>query len=132
MIRPDLISKARELLNRNLVTTTISTADSNGYVDTAIVNSARMLDDTTIAIARVSIKRSYDNLLQNPKAVFAVILPGETSRDTDGIRIYTNMVCNQKDGPGFEEMNCWLRETFGLKARNRLLFKITEIRSILE
>lgn len=52
-----MIKKARILMNKHLVTTTLSTADREGNVDVAIVNTAVLSDPETIKCARISTKK---------------------------------------------------------------------------
>lgn len=132
-VDPKLVEKARELLNRHLVTTTLSTTDKEGNVDCAILNSAAMHEDNLIVAARMSLKRSYESLKQTGKGVFTIIVPGETPEQTDGVRIYVRLVGDETHGAAFDELKRWVLRHFGdFPVQNRLVFEITETRPLWE
>lgn len=128
-----MIEKAREFINRHLVTTTLSTADAEGNVDVALFNSAHMVDPYTVVGAHIGLNRSYENLLRTGKAVLAVIVPDpEIPVNTDGVRVYLEFVEEQTQGPEFEQLQRWLDNAFGVGflLKGRLVFRVTEIRPL--
>ena len=122
-----LIEKARELLNQNLVSTTLSTVDQdyNVNVVTAILD---MIDDETILCARFGADKTYANLKETGKGVFLVLLT-DKEETKDGIRVYVELVDDLTEGPYYERIKARLETTrygrFPLK--NCLVFKITNI-----
>ena len=127
--------KAMELVNRHLVTTTLSTADAEGNVDAALFNSATMVDERTVVGAHMSIRRSYENLLATRKAVLTVIVPNAQDPIlTDGVRLYLDLAADETEGEGFDRLQKWLNQAFGVgfKLQSRLVFKVNEIRPLWE
>lgn len=127
--------KARQLINQHLVTTTLSTADPEGNVDVALFSSATMMDERTVVGARISLKRSYENLKKTGRGVLAVIVPDpENPVNTDGVRVYLELIGDETEGPGFADMQAWLDKYFGagFKLQNRLVFRVTDIRPLWE
>src|SRR3990172_4521696 len=98
--------KAMELVNRHLVTTLLSTADEQGNVDAALFNSAFMPDYNTLVGARIGLKRSYENLKRTGKGVLSVIVPDpENPLDTDGVRVYVELVADETEGEKFDDLH---------------------------
>jgi len=126
-----LLEKARELLNRNLLTTTLSTVDKEYNVNVAVITVVEMIDDETILCARFGAERTYANLKETGKGVFMVLVTDEQGKK-DGIRVYVRLAEDLTEGPYYERIKARLQATpyrdFPLK--NCLVFKITGIAPI--
>lgn len=126
----ELIEKARDLINRNLISTTLSTVDRDYNVNVAVITVLEMIDDQTILCARFGADRTYANLTQTGKGVFLVLLTdGETK---DGIRVYVELAADLTEGPLFDRIRARLDtkpyRDFPLK--NCLVFRITDIQPV--
>lgn len=124
----NLIEKARQLINANLISTTLSTVDKDYNCNIAVISVLEMIGDDTIICARFGADRTYANLKQTGKGVFLVLVTdGQGSKD--GIRVYVNLVDDLQAGEYFERIQRRLEKTsygnFPLK--NCLVFRITEI-----
>ena len=123
-----LIEKARELLNANYISTTLSTVDRDYNCNVAVISVLEMIDDDIIIAARFGADRTYANLLETRKGVFLVLLT-DNEKTKDGIRVYVELVEDQQEGPYFDRIEQRLQGTryssFALK--NCLVFKITDI-----
>jgi len=126
-----LVEKARELLNRNLVSTTLSTVDKEYNVNVAVITVVEMIDDETILCARFGAERTYANLKETGKGVFMVLVTDEQGRK-DGVRVYVELAEDLTEGPYYDRIKARLEATpyrdFPLK--NCLVFKITGIAPI--
>lgn len=126
-----LLEKARELLNRNLLTTTLSTVDKEYNVNVAVITVVEMVDDETILCARFGAEQTYANLKETGKGVFMVLVADEQGKK-DGIRVYVRLAEDLTEGPYYERIKARLQATpyrdFPLK--NCLVFKITGIAPI--
>jgi hypothetical protein len=124
----DLLEKARELLNRNLPSTTLSTVDKDYNVNVAVISVLEMIDDETILCARFGADRTYANLLSTRKGVF-MVLTFDEFQTKEGIRVAVEMIGDETGGPHYQRMRDRLDQTrykrFPLK--NCLIFKITGI-----
>jgi hypothetical protein len=133
MREDELIKKARIIMNKHLVTTTLSTTDKEGNVDVAIVNTAVMADPETIKCARISTKKTYENLKETGKGMFMVIAPKPNPMETDGIRIEVELIKDETEGDEFDIMQDFVHRNFGpFEIKNLLTFKITKIRPCWE
>lgn len=123
-----LIDKARDLLNKNLVSTTLSTVDKDYNVNVAVISILEMIDDETILCARFGADKTYANLKETGKGVFLVLITGE-NQTKDGIRVYVELVSDETDGPNYEVIKTRLNQTKYAKfpLKNCLVFKIVEI-----
>jgi hypothetical protein len=123
-----LVEKARELLNANYISTTLSTVDKDYNVNIAVISVIEMIDDETIICARFGADRTYANLMATGKGVFMVLLT-DNKKTKDGIRVYVELKEVQTGGEYYERIRKRLEGTryadFPLK--NCLVFKITDI-----
>ncbi|NSW83241.1 MAG: hypothetical protein HPY90_08185 [Syntrophothermus sp.] len=126
-----LVEKARELLNRNLLTTTLSTVDKEYNVNVAVITVVEMVDDETILCARFGAEQTYANLKETGKGVFMVLVTDEQGRK-DGVRVYVELAEDLTEGPYYDRIKARLEATpyrdFPLK--NCLVFKIIGIAPI--
>ncbi|MGE5381012.1 MAG: hypothetical protein ACM3NT_08115 [Methylocystaceae bacterium] len=123
-----LVEKARELLNRNLISTTLSTVDVNYRVNIAVVSILEMIDDETIICARFGADLTYANLKATGQGVFMVLITDNNTRK-DGIRVYVELIDDQTSGEYYDRVKMRLLNSnyrqFPLK--NCLVFKIIGI-----
>lgn len=123
-----LLEKARELLNANYISTTLSTVDKQYNVNIAVISIMEMIDDDTIICARFGADRTYANLKETGKGVFMVLLT-DNEQTKDGIRVYVELIADQVEGEHYERIKKRLENTrygnFPLK--NCLVFKIVNI-----
>ncbi len=123
-----LVEKARELLNANLISTTLSTVDAQYNVNVAVLTVMEMIGDDRIICARFGADRTYANLKETGKGVFLVLVTDE-NQTKDGIRVYVELEGDTTSGEYFERIQQRLAQTaysrFPLK--NCLVFKITAI-----
>lgn len=128
-MQTDLVEKARELLNANLISTTLSTVDSQYNVNIAVLTVLEMIGDDRIICARFGADRTYANLKETGKGVFMVLLINEQQQTKDGIRVYVELEEDTNSGEYYERLKDKLAQTpyrqFALK--NCLVFKITAI-----
>jgi len=126
-----LTEKARELLNRNLISTTLSTVDKDYNVNVAVVSILEMIDDETIICARFGADLTYSNLKATGKGVFMVLIT-DNEKSKDGIRVYVELKDDVTEGPYYERIKARLEKSryrdFPLK--NCLIFRITGIAPI--
>lgn len=123
-----MLEKARDLLNRNLPSTTLSTVDKNYNVNVAVISVLEMIDDETILCARFGADRTYANLLATRKGMF-LVLTFDEAQTKEGIRVAVEMIGDETSGPNYQRMRGRLDQSrykrFPLK--NCLIFKIVEI-----
>jgi hypothetical protein len=123
-----LREKARDLLNANYISTTLSTTDKGYNVNIAVISVLEMIDDETIICARFGADRTYANLQETGKGVFMVLLT-DNEKTKDGIRVYVELKEDQAEGEYYERIKKRLEATpyaaFPLK--NCLVFEITDI-----
>ena len=123
-----LIEKARELLNANYISTTLSTVDRDYNCNVAVISVLEMIDDDIIIAARFGADRTYANLLETRKGVFLVLLT-DNEKTKDGIRVYVELVEDQQEGPYYDRIEQRLQDTrySSFELKNCLVFKITDI-----
>lgn len=125
----ELIEKARELINANHISTTLSTVDQDYYVNIAVISVMEMIGDDTIIAARFGADKTYANLKETGQGVFMVLLVDEARQAKDGIRVYVKLQDDLTAGELYDRIKQRLQQTnyssFVLK--NCLVFKITNI-----
>jgi hypothetical protein len=107
---------------------TLSTADSNGNVDSAIYASPHVMSEDTVAFI-MRPRLSFDNIQQNPKAVYMYI---EKGPGYQGRRLYLEKIA-QEENP--ETVNQLRRsshgDTGGEEQAKLVYFKVTRIRPLV-
>jgi hypothetical protein len=99
----NLIEKARELINANYISTTLSTVDREYNVNIAVITVLEMIDDNTIICARFGADKTYANLKETGKGVFLVLLTKD-NQSKDGIRVYVELQDDQQEGYYYERV----------------------------
>jgi hypothetical protein len=125
----ELIEKARDFINANYISTTLSTVDKDYNVNIAVISVMEMIGDDTIIAARFGADKTYANLKETGRGVFMVLLADENRQSKDGIRVYVKLQDDLTAGEFYDRIKQRLQQTnyssFALK--NCLVFKITEI-----
>jgi len=83
-------AKLMEYFNKQPRLGCMSTSGKDGKVNVACFGSPRMVDEKTVVMA-LRKNRTFDNLRENPNAVFMIMEPGKTSSEWKGIRVYLKM-----------------------------------------
>ena len=106
----------------------LSTADADGNVDSAIYATPHVTSEDTIAFI-MRPRLSFDNVQQNPKAVYLYI---ETGPGYQGWRLYLEKTA-QEENP--ETVNQFRRsshgDTCGEEQAKLVYFKVTRIRPLV-
>ncbi|HNX29387.1 MAG TPA: hypothetical protein PKN87_08270 [Syntrophomonadaceae bacterium] len=125
----ELIEKARDLINANYISTTLSTVDKDYNVNIAVISVMEMIGDDTIIAARFGAEKTYANLKETGGGVFMVLLADESRQTKEGIRVYVKLQDDLTAGEFYDRIKQRLEQTkyssFPLK--NCLVFKITDI-----
>jgi len=107
---------------------TLSTADANGNVDSAIYATPHVISEDTIAFI-MRPRLSFDNIQQNPKAVYLYV---EKGPGYQGRRLYLEKTA-QEENP--EKVNQFRRsshgDTGGEEQAKLVYFKVTRIRPLV-
>ncbi len=124
-----LLEKARELINANYISTTLSTVDKDYNVNIAVITVLEMIENDSIICARFGADKTYANLKETGKGVFLVLLTADNKTKKDGIRVYVELTDDQQEGAYYDRIKARLDRTsyaaFPLK--NCLVFKILDI-----
>lgn len=124
----ELIIKARELINANYISTSLSTVDKDYNVNVAVITILEMIDDDKIICARFGADKTYANLKETGKGVFMVLLT-DGDETKDGIRVYVELIDDLTAGEYFDR----IQKRFDLtgyarfELKNCLVFRIVEI-----
>jgi hypothetical protein len=112
----------------------LSTADADGKVNAAVFGSPRMIDENTVVMG-IGENRTYKNLLDNPKAVFIIVEPGQSLMEWKGLRVYLKVEAIDTDGLFYNEIKTGIAEVVGKEAARMIQaavrFKITEVRNLI-
>ena len=112
----------------------LSTSNRDGDVNAAVFGSPRMIDKNTV-IMGIGENRTFKNLLENPKAVFFVVEPGETMMKWKGVRIYLTVESIEKEGDFFIQIRRDIAKGASDDAakmiKAAIRFKITEVRELI-
>lgn len=125
-----------EYFNRQPRLGTLSTADKNGKVNSAYFGSPRMTDEKTIVMGS-GYNRTYQNLMENPHAVFLVMEPGKTVPEWKGVRIYVKLTEHETSGKKLEQIRSAIATKIGVDEARKMIyaaltFEITEIRPLAD
>jgi len=123
-----------ELFNKRPRVGTLSTSNKSGDVDVAVFGSPQMVDENTVVMG-IGQNRSFQNLQENPKAVFIVMEPGETLMDWKGCRVYLLAQTIDTAGELYNQIKSKIAETAGEAAAKMIhaaiRFKVTDVRALL-
>ena len=107
-----MAAKLMEYFNKQPRIGTLSTADKEGKVNSAVLGSPRMVDEKTVVMTLRN-SRTLANLQVNPYAVFAIMEPGKTTPEWKGIRVYLKMTGYQTSGEKLETMRAQAAQRIG-------------------
>jgi len=124
-----------ELFNKRPRIGSLSTANSKGEVDVAVFGSPQMIDENTVVMG-IGKNRSFQNLKENPKAVFIVMEPGKTVMDWKGARVYLEAADIVTEGGLLNQVKENLTKAAGKQAADMIhaaiRFNIIEVRPIVD
>jgi Pyridoxamine 5'-phosphate oxidase len=130
-----MYDKLIEYFNKQPRLGTLSTVGKNGKVNSAYFGSPRMIDEKTIFMG-LGNNRTFDNLQDNPQAVFMVMEPGKTIMNWKGVRIYVKMTDCQTSGEKLDDMRATIAqhagESAGKMIHAAISFEIQEIRPLAD
>jgi hypothetical protein len=113
----------------------MSTSRKDGKVNVACFGSPRMVDEKTVVMA-VRKNRTFDNLRENPNAVFMIMEPGKTSSEWKGVRVYLKMKEYDTSGAKLEKARAQTAKAVGEEAAKSIYaavtFEIEEVRPIVD
>jgi hypothetical protein len=113
----------------------MSTSGKDGKVNVACFGSPRMVDEKTVVMA-LRKNRTFDNLRENPNAVFMIMAPGKTSSEWKGIRVYLKMKEYATSGEKLEKARAQTAKSVGEEAAKALhaavSFEIEDVRPIVD
>ena len=75
----------------------LCTANKSGDVNVAAYGTPQMIDEDTVAFAAGD-RRSYQYLMENPKAAIIVVEPGEIKPDSKAVRVYLELIAVETEG----------------------------------
>jgi len=127
--------KLMEYFNKQPRMGCLSTSGKNGEVDVACFGSPRMVDDKTVVMA-LRKNRTFENLRQNPNAVFMIMEPGKTSAEWKGMRVYLKVKGFETSGENLEKARVMAAKAAGEEAAKALYavitFSVEEVRPIID
>ena len=113
----------------------LSTSGKDGKVNVACFGSPRMVDEKTVVMA-LRKNLTFDNLKENPQAVFMIMEPGKTSAEWKGIRVYLKMKEVQTSGEKLEKARAQTAKAVGEEAAKAIhaavTFELVEVRPIVD
>lgn len=128
-------AKLMEYFNKMPRLGCMSTAGKDGKVNVACFGSPRMIDEKRVVMA-LRKNRTFQNLLENPNAVFMIMEPGRTSSEWKGVRVYLKMKEYETSGEKLEKMKLQTAKAVGEEAAKSIhaavTFEIEEVRPIVD
>ena len=113
----------------------MSTSGKDGKVNVACFGSPRMVDEKTVVMA-LRKNRTFNNLRENPNAVFMIMEPGKTSSEWKGVRVYLKMKEYDTSGEKLEKARAQTAKAVGEEAAKSIYaavtFEIEEVRPIVD
>ncbi len=127
--------KLMEYFNKQPRLGCMSTSGKEGKVNVACFGSPRMVDEKTVAMG-LGKNRTFNNLQENPKAVFIIMEPGKTTSEWKGVRVYLKMKECETSGEKLEKMRAQIAKIAGEAAAKTVhaavTFEIEEVRPIID
>lgn len=113
----------------------LCTASKSGDVNVAAYGTPQMIDDNTVAFAARD-RRSYQYLMENPKAAIIVADPGEIKHDSKAVRVYLELIAVETEGELLNQFREAVAGRAGQEAADALQaamrFEITEVRPLID
>ena len=129
------MEKLREYFNKQPRIGTLSTANREGMVDSAVFGSPMMTDEKTVVMA-LGNGRTLEYLNENPHAVYLIMEPGQSFDDWKGLRVYLKMTESATSGEALETFRSRIEEMAGSEAAAMVYaavtFTITEVRPLID
>jgi hypothetical protein len=133
--RYHMSKKLMEYFNKQPRLGCMSTSGKDGKVNVACFGSPRMVDEKTVVMA-LRKNRTFDNLRENPNAVFMIMEPGKTSSEWKGVRVYLKMKEYETSGEKIEKARAQAAKAVGEEAAKAIYaavtFEIGEVRPIVD
>ena len=130
-----MADKLMDYFNRTDRIGTLSTANKDGEVDTAVFGSPRMIDSKTVVMG-LGQNRTLENLQQNPYAVFMILEPGKTIAEWKGIRVYLKVKALATSGELLETFKAQMAKIVGKEAAEMVhatvTFEVRELRPLID
>ena len=127
--------KLMEYFNKQPRLGVISTSSKDGKVDCAVYGSPQMIDEKTVIVA-LARGRTFENLQENPHAVYMIMEQGEGILDWKGIRVYLKMLEFATSGPKLETYKSQMAKVVGEQAAGMIAvlatFEVTEVRPLID
>jgi hypothetical protein len=128
-------TEVMELFNKRPRIGSLSTANKKGDANVAVFGSPQMIDENTVVMG-IGKNRSFQNLKENPKAVFIVMEPGKTVMDWKGVRVYLEATDIATEGGLLNQVKENIAKAAGKQAADMIhaaiRFKIIEVRPIVD
>jgi hypothetical protein len=129
------MARLMEYFNKQPRLGIISTASKDGKVDSAVYGSPQMVDDETVVVA-FGKGRTFDNLQENPSAMFMIMEPAEEVWDWKGIRVYLRMKEYVTSGPKLEAYKSQIAKIVGEEGADMVqvlaTFEVVEVRPLID
>ena len=113
----------------------LCTGNKNGDVNVAVYGTPKMIDENTVALAARD-RRSYQYLMENPKAAIVVLEPGEIRPDSKAVRVYLELIAVEKEGELLDQFKESVASRAGKESADSLQaamrFEITEVRPLVD
>ncbi|MFC1580962.1 pyridoxamine 5'-phosphate oxidase family protein [Thermodesulfobacteriota bacterium] len=94
-----------------------------------------MIDENTVAFAARD-RRSYQYLMENPKAAIIIVESGEIKHDSKAVRVYLELIAVETEGDLLEQFREAVASRAGKEAAAALQaamrFEITEVRPLID
>lgn len=113
----------RDLINAPGRVGVLATTDRAGNPNVAVFGSPHMPDDLTLVMGLAD-TRTAQNLLESGRAVFMSVLPGPTSAETRGARVYLKVRAMEKEGPNLEMIKEKIRAVAGDRPAGRIRYAV--------
>ena len=124
-----------EFFNKRPRNCLLCTANKNGDVNVAAYGTPQMIDENTVAFAARD-RRSYQYLMENPKAAIIVVEPGEIKPDSKAVRVYLELIAVETEGELLNQFREAVASRAGKEAADTLQaamrFEITEVRPLID
>jgi hypothetical protein len=127
--------KLMEYFNKQPRLGCMSTSGKDGKVNVACFGSPHMIDEKTV-IMGINKNRTFQNLQENPNAVFMIMEPGKTSAEWRGIRVYLTMKKYETSGEKLEATRSQIAQRAGEASAKRVhaavTFEVGEVRPVVD
>ena len=128
-------SKLMEYFNKQPRIGTLSTADKDGKVDSAVFGSPQMTDEKTVLMG-LGKNRTLTNLQQNSHAMYLIMEPGKSITEWKGIRVYLRVKDLATSGAMLNAFKSGIAKNTGEEAAAMVYaavsFEVTEVRPLID